>query len=85
MVVYDRYVHPQSCQRTWKFAKLWRINFSLENLNSLVVTCLKPEQYGLVLVVSYKDSQTMTFQILKQTSFLTLFSRWVSAAVGMKR
>lgn len=41
MAVCNRYVQPQSCYLSWKFAKLWRINFSLENLDSLVLTCLK--------------------------------------------
>lgn len=42
MVVYNRYVQPLSCQHTGKFAKPGKINFSLENLGSLVLTCLKP-------------------------------------------
>lgn len=42
MVVYSRYVQPQSYQHTRKFANLWKVNFSLEILDSLVLTCLKP-------------------------------------------
>lgn len=42
MVVYHRHVQPQSCQHTGKFAKLWKRNFSLDNLDGLVLTCLKP-------------------------------------------
>lgn len=31
-----------SCQHTGKFAKLWKRNFSLDNLDGLVLTFLKP-------------------------------------------